>query len=266
MKLNQSVQKAIGVLRAAASQPGGETASGLARGAGLPWATAVRLVRTLEAEGFLYRMPESDRYVLGFDLIRLGRSGDQRRPMAAMALPALERLAEAVEETVNLTVVHPDGTLEVIEEIDQPRFIRPTSYAGSTYPLHATSIGKLVLATYDEVRLVAFLAEVLPRYTPATIVDARRLREELARIRARGWSSAVDELEEGLAAVSVGVRDVDGQLVAMVSVSGPSFRFDETARTTSLEPLHGAAEAIERLIAGEASGGPGRPQPSGLRK
>jgi DNA-binding IclR family transcriptional regulator len=266
MKLNQSVQKAIGVLRAAALQPGGETASGLARGAGLPWATAVRLVRTLEAEGFLYRMPETDRYVLGFDLIRLGRSGDQGRPMAAMALPALERLAEAVGETVNLTAVHSDGRLEVIEEIDPPRFMRPTSYVGSTYPLHATSIGKLVLATYDEVRLAAFLAEGLPRYTPATIVDPRLLREELARIRERSWSSAVDELEEGLAAVSARVRDVDGELVAMVSVSGPSFRFDEAARAAALEPLQGAGEAIERLIAGEAAGRAGRPQPSVLRK
>ena len=259
MKLNQSVQKAIGILRTAASQADGETASGLARGAGLPWATAVRLIRTLEAEGFLYRLPDSDRYVIGFGLVRLGRSGDPARLLAATALPSLEHLAEAVGETVSLSVVHRDGRLEVIEEIGPPRFMRPSTFAGSTHPLHATSIGKLILAAYDEVRLGEFLSGGLPRYTATTITDRGALREELALIRERGWSGAVDELEEGLAAVSAGVRDVDGELVAMVSVSGPSFRFDETARTAALGPLREAAQAVERLIAE-------RPQASGLRK
>jgi len=259
MKLNQSVQKAIGILRTAASQAGGESASGLARGAGLPWATAVRLIRTLEAEGFLYRLPDSDRYVIGFGLVRLGRSGDPARLLAATALPSLERLAEAVGETVSLSVVHRDGRLEVIEEIGPPRFTQSSTYAGSIHPLHATSIGKLILAAYDEVRLGEFLSGGLPRYTATTITDRGALREELALIRERGWSGAVDELEEGLAAVSAGVRDVDGELVAMVSVSGPSFRFDETARTAALGPLREAAQAVERLIAE-------RPQASGLRK
>lgn len=261
MKLNQSVRKAVGLLRVA-SQAGGDTASGLARGAGLPWATAVRLIRTLEEEGFLYRMPETDRYVIGFDLIRLVRSGDRGRLLAAMALPTLERLAQEVEETVSLIDVHPDGRLEVAEQIDPPRFIRPTSYAGIPAPLHASSVGKLLLTTYDEARLAEFLSQGLPRYTPATITDPEALREEVARIRVRGWSSAVDEEEEGLAAVSVGVRDANGELVAMVSVSGPSFRFDEAARTAALERMREAADVIERRIvrsgAAAAAAAPGR--------
>lgn len=250
MKLNQSVRKAIAILRTAGAAPHGETASGLARGTGLPWATAVRFIRTLEQEGFLSRLPDTDRYVVGLDLIRLGRARDQGRLFAALALPVLERLAEEVEETVNLTVVLPDGTLEVVEQIDPPRFIGSTSYVGQPYPLHASSIGKLLLSTFDETRLGDFLSEPLQGYTPATITDPDALREEIARVRARGWSSAVDELEEGLAAVSVGVRDAGGELVAMASVSGPSFRFDEAARRAALGPLREAAEAIERQLVG----------------
>src|SRR3990172_10310978 len=113
MKLNQSVEKAMGIVRGAASQAGGETAAGLAGRAGLPWATAVRLIRTLEAEGFLYRGPDADRYVIGFELVRLGRSGDPGRLLATTAVPSLERLAEAVGETVSLSVVHPPPTLQV---------------------------------------------------------------------------------------------------------------------------------------------------------
>ena len=266
MKLNQSVQKAIGILRAAASQADGETASGRARGAGLPWATAVRLIKTLEAEGFLYRLPQTDRYVLGLDFDRLARSGNHGRVVAAMALPALERLAQDVGETVFLTLVHPDGRLEVVEQVDIQRFVRTTDYAGSPYPLHASSVGKLLLATYDEPRFEELLAERLPRYAEATITDASDLRAEIARVRASGWSAAVDELEEGLAAVSAGVRDAGGELVAIVTVSGPSFRFDEAARARALEPLRQVAEAVERLVAGETTRGAAAPQPSGLRK
>ena len=258
MKLNQSVQKATAILRAAGSNSGGETASGLARRAGLPWATAVRLIRTLEEEGFLYRLTDSDRYVIGFDLVRLGREADRGRLLVEMALPALERLAQEVEETINLTVVHPDGRLEIVKQIDAPRFIGPTSYVGQPYPLHASSIGKLLLSTYDEARLEKFLAEGLPTYTSATITDPAALRVELARIEERGWSSAVDELEEGLSALSVGVRSADGESVGIVTVSGPSFRFDDEARMAALRSLQEAATAVERFIVARSEARPRR--------
>jgi DNA-binding IclR family transcriptional regulator len=65
MKLNQSVQKAAAILRAAAARPAGETASGLARLAGLSHATSLRLVHTLENEGLLMRRAEDGRYARG---------------------------------------------------------------------------------------------------------------------------------------------------------------------------------------------------------
>ena len=250
MKLNQSVKKAIAILRAASLDAGGETASSLARGAGLPWTTAVRLIRTLEEEGFLTRLPDSDRYVLGFELIRLGRAGDQSLLLKSAALPELRRLTEELEETVTLTVVHPDGRLEDVEQIDPPRLIAPVRYTGQPYPLHASSLGKLLLASYDEARLDEFLAAPLPSYTRATITHPDALRAEIAQVRGDRYSVAVDELEDGLAALAVGLADADGKLVAMVSVSGPSFRFDEAARAAALEPVREAAGAIERRVAG----------------
>ena len=251
VKLNQSVRKAIAILRAASADSAGETASSLARGAGLPWATAVRLIRTLEEEGFLSRLPDSDRYVLGFELIRLGRAGDQGfLLLKTAALPELRRLAEEVGETVTLTVVHPDGELEDVEQIDPPRLLAPVRYSGQPYPLHASSIGKLMLASYDEARLEEFLAEPLASYTNATITDPDVLRAEIARVRANGVSAAVDELEDGLAALAVALADAGGKLVAMLSVSGLSLRFDEAARAAAIEPMREAAAAIERRIAG----------------
>ena len=244
MKLNQSVQKAAAILRAAASQP--DTASGLARRAELPWATAVRLIRTLEHEGFLHRLPNGKRYVPGFELLRLASS--ESRMLTAIATEPLERLVEEVAESVNLTVVLPGGRLDVVAQFDPPKLIRSASYIGRWYPEHASSIGKLLLADYDEGARSSILKTPLERYASATITDLDELAAELLRIRRNGYSTAVDELEEGLAAISVGVTDGGGQLVAMISVSGPSSRFDDTRRREALEHLRDTAGVIERAL------------------
>jgi DNA-binding IclR family transcriptional regulator len=248
MQLNQSVRKAVALIRAAAAVPGGEKASALARATGIPWATAVRLLRTLEEEGFLYRLSDSDRYVLGFELVQLARTDDIGLLLAAASRPALERLAQDVGETVNLTVVRPEGTLDVVAQIDPPHLIRPTDWVGRPLPVHASSIGKLLLAESDERQLEAIFAKPLARLTPNTITDPAALRAELDQIRADGYASIVDELEPGLSAVSVGVYDARAQLVAVVSLSGPSFRFDEGARARAVGPLRTAADAAARAL------------------
>jgi DNA-binding IclR family transcriptional regulator len=245
---NRSVQKACSILRAAASGADGHTASQLARETGLPWATASRLIRTLELEGFLFRLRESECYILGPDLLRLVRSGDGARFLTSLARPALDRLAAELEETVSLTVLRPDGSLEVVDQIDSPRLLRSADW-DRPYPLHATSIGKLRLAAYDERLLEELLSLPLERYTEATITDPEALRLELVRVHETGYSEAVDELEEGLAACSVGVSGPDGELLAMVTVSGPSFRFDRAARGRALEPVREAAQSVARLLA-----------------
>jgi DNA-binding IclR family transcriptional regulator len=251
VKLNQSVQKAAAVLRAAGSETNGDTASGLARRAGLPWATAARLIRTLEGEGFLFRVPETDRYVLGFEFLRIAQAGDPGNLLSALSRPALEGLADEVGETVNLAVVRSDGRLEVVLQADPPRMLVAAPIMGNWEALHASAIGKLFLSTYDEAHLAEYLSQPLTAYTPATITAPDVLRKELASVQERGWSDAVDELEEGLAAISVGVRHCEGELVGIVSVAGPSSRFDTAARTSALGPTREASSAIEQLVAGE---------------
>jgi IclR family transcriptional regulator, acetate operon repressor len=248
VRLNQSVQRAAAILRAC-DVPGGDTASGLARRTGLPWATCFRLVNTLVHEGFLLRLP-NDRYVPGPALVALATGQGWPMLLSGIAQQELEGLVAEVGETVNLTIVHPGGQLEVVGQFDPPRLLRSANYIGRWYPEHASAIGKLMLAEYDDERLAAHLPERLERFGPATLVHADELRADLARIRERGYSTAVDELEEGLATVSVGVRGSDGRLVAMVSVSGPSSRFDERKRELALPHMRAAAVRIEQALAG----------------
>ena len=114
------MQKGVAILRAAALTPGGTSVSGLARAAGLPRATALRLIRTLECEGLLVRFPEHDRVVLGIELQRLARAVDVRELLIEASRRPLEALADETRETVTLTVVEPDGSLAVVRQIDPP--------------------------------------------------------------------------------------------------------------------------------------------------
>jgi DNA-binding IclR family transcriptional regulator len=247
-KRNQSVQKAIALLRATAASTDGTSVSALARAAGLPRATALRLIQTMASEGFLLRVPEADRVLLGPELLRLARRVDKGTLLHELARGRLSELTDAVRETVTLSVVAPDGGLELVDQVDGPHHLIPRSWLGQRFPLHASSSGKLLLSTYDEQPLERFLRDPLPAVTPHTITTKRALRHELDRIRAQGHSTTVDELEEGLAGVSVGIFDTPGALVGAINVSGLSQRLDEGARRRAYDHVRDVVDDIEATL------------------
>src|SRR5919199_6190101 len=129
-KLNQSVQKAITLLRATAASSGGASVSALARAAGLPRATALRLIQTMEQEGLLLRVPGADRVLLGPELVRLARQVDMGTLVGEAARGRLGELREAVRETVTLSVVAPDGSLDLVYQVDGPQHLVPRPWVG----------------------------------------------------------------------------------------------------------------------------------------
>lgn len=241
--LNQSVQKAVAILRAAAERPNGDSVSGLSRAVGLPRATTLRLIRTLESEGLLVRFPEHDRVVLGLELLRLARSVDVREALIEASRRPLETLADETRETITLTIVETDGALTVVKQIDPPSLLKISDWTGRRYPLHASSSGKLLLSTLSEEQLGPAIVEPLERLTPVTITDPDVLRRELDEIRANGYATIVDELELGIASISTAIR-VRTQLAGMLNVTGPTQRFDAAAREAALPHALAAARAV----------------------
>lgn len=240
---NQSVRKAAAVLRAAADAREDVTVSELARRAGLPRATALRMVEALVAERFLRRLPD-DRVALGPGLLAVARAADPDAIVLDAAEGALGRLAEVVPETITLTISRPDGSLEIVRQLDCPHMLGLTNWVGRPFPVHASSSGKLALA-FGGPAVRGRLPKRLERHASRTITDRSELEVELARIRERGYAEIVDELEDGLAAVSVPIL-LDGALIASVNVSGPTARFDDAARARSLPALRTAANEIAR--------------------
>lgn len=252
MKLNQSVQRATAILRAAAERPTGDTASGLARSTGLPTSTALRLIHTLESEGFLTRQGNG-RYVIGLVLARLGHDAGHGDLLDATARAALDQVAAETRETVTLSVVRGREALDVVLQIDTPHLIQAVNWVGRRYPLHASSSGKVLLAAFEPARLERFLEAPLERPTEATITDPDMLRREIEVVAARGYAEISDELEEGLASVSVPIVEREGRLVATLNVTGPSFRLDARRRIAALTPMRAAVARIEARLGEETS-------------
>ena len=255
MKLNQSVQRATAILRAAAERPAGDTASGLARSTGLPISTAMRLISTLESEGFLTRQGNGH-YVIGLALARLGHDAGHGDLLDATARAALDRVAAETRETVTLSVVRGREALDVVLQIETPHLIQAVNWVGRRYPLHASSSGKVLLAAFEPARLERFLEAPLERPTEATITDPNMLRREIELVAARGDAEISDELEEGLASLSVPIFEHGGRLVATLNVTGPTFRFDERRRIAALTPMRAAVTEIEASLGVEIA--PGR--------
>ncbi|MGH2895356.1 MAG: IclR family transcriptional regulator [Solirubrobacteraceae bacterium] len=246
-KLNQSVQKAIRLLRAVADDPA-VSVSALSRTVGLPRATALRMIQTLEGEGFLLRVPGADRVLLGPELLRLAREADVGAVLRELARRPLALLSETLRETVTLSVIGADGDLDLIHQVDGPHHLVPRSWIGQRFPLHASSSGKVLLATYDAQRLAQFLQLPLTRLTPATLTTAAGLRRELEQVRSQGYAETCDELEEGLSGVSVGISDEDGALLGVVNVSGLSQRLDEARRRQIARGIGAVARDIEATL------------------
>jgi DNA-binding IclR family transcriptional regulator len=218
----QSVTRALKSLELIA-EAGELGVTELGRRLGVHKATASRLAATLAERGLVERDPATERYRLGFGLIRLAGAAMAGLDLVSTARPLVEDLAEKTRETVTLGVLSGDDVVS-IDQVTGTRSIVSVSWVGKRTALHTTSTGKVLLAFMDDAELDRRLGTRLERATRHTIVDGDELRSQLAEIRRRGYAQTLEELEEGLNAVAAPVWQANGEVVAALSVSGPAFR------------------------------------------
>lgn len=242
----QSVRRALLALELI-SEHGELGVTELGRKLGVHKATASRLIATLAERGFVERDPLTEKYRLGYGLISLAGAAVGGNDLVRAARPILDELAERTTETVNLGVLTGDSVVYV-DQITGTRAIVSVSWVGRRTPLHCTSNGKVILAFSSEVERERLLRSPLTKLTPRTITDVRKLRAQLEEIRVRGYAQTMEELEEGLNAVSAPVRGMNGELVAALSVSGPAFRMRPVDLPRMGKLTAEAARAISRRL------------------
>jgi DNA-binding IclR family transcriptional regulator len=224
------LDKAVGVLRAAASEPCG--LAELCERTGLPRATAHRLAVGLEVHGLLHRGSDG-KWRPGPALAELAAGGVD--PLLEAAAAVLPRLRDITGESVQL--YRRDGAQRVCVAAAEPASgLRDTVPVGSRLPMTAGS-GAKVLAAWSE-----------PAVQRSLLADARFNERALVDVRRRGWAQSVAERESGVASVSAPVRDAGGNVVAAVSVSGPIERIGRRPGVRWAADLLAAAEALHHRL------------------
>jgi DNA-binding IclR family transcriptional regulator len=220
----QSVDRALTILEVLA-RVGEAGVTEVAAELGVHKSTAFRLVATLEQHRLVEQTEDRGKYRLGVGVLRLAGATTARLDLVQEARPLCRQLAATTGETVNIAVLSESSAL-YLDQVAGSSALQPHNWVGQHIPLHATSNGKVLLSGLDRAALDALVGR-LASYTDVTITSKAKLRDELETVRIQGYAVAVDELEVGLTAVAAPIRNAHGDVVASMSVSGPTFRLPQ---------------------------------------
>ena len=227
----QSIDRAGEMLARLLESEGPMSLRDLAEAADLPKSTASRLITALERHGLVHQAGERGKLEPGPAILGFAHRGGVERHLVELAHQYLEAISQASDETVNLSVPTPLG-VDHLAQVDGRHFLGAGQWVGRRVDYHCTANGKVFLA-YGAAELPPGR---LARLTTATVVSRATLERELEAIRRDGFATAVDELEVGLTAIAAPVHGPAGQVIAALSISGPTLRLTRT-RVAELAPI-----------------------------
>jgi len=228
----QAVVRALRLLRAFTLQEPQLTLGQLSSRLNLKKTTAHRLLLALESEGLVARDPMRSTYHLGSSMIALGSQALLTSELRAIVRPTLERIALSTRESTTLEVLVGDHML-ILDGVKGRHLVSASLEIGMSWPAHATSTGKCVLAHLPKASRDHILSLPMSRCTEHTVTDPDVLRAEFEAIRESGFAVANQQLELDFVAVGAEFRDPFGDVIGAISVGGPASRFT-SARVRSL--------------------------------
>ncbi|MCC5477567.1 IclR family transcriptional regulator [Streptomyces sp. NPDC059680] len=242
----QSIERAAAILRLLAGGPRrlglGEVAASL----GLAKGTAHGILRTLQHVDFVEQDAATGKYQLGAALLHLGTSYLDVNELRSRSLNWADALAARSGEAVRLGTPL-EGSVLVVHHVFRPDDTFQTLDVGALLPLHASSLGKVLLA-YGTASVEPVDRE-LEAYTRHTLADPERLARALAEVRELGWAAEVQEMSMGEAGIAAPIRGHGGLVVGAIGLSGPVERICDgqgRPRPNLITLLREAARAISR--------------------
>lgn len=214
---------------------------------GFPRSTTHRLMASLKEVGFLDQDRERDKYRLGLKLFELGNIVLMNLDLHREARPIVESLKRMTGQMVHLAIFDGQSAV-VIHRADPAPDHAPTSTSIENAPVHCTSVGKAILAWQPDAVIQRVINTGLRAYTDATITTGPALLEELERTRQRHYAIDDGEHQPGLRCVGAPIRGQNGQVIAGISVSGPSWQINiSDVEELSKVVIHHANLIAQRL-------------------
>jgi DNA-binding IclR family transcriptional regulator len=239
----QSIERAAAILRTLAGGPGRLGLSEIARTLDLAKGTTHGILRTLQLVGFVEQDRVSGQYQLGGALLHLGTSYLDINELRSRSINWADPLAARSGESVRIGTVL-EGRVLVVHHVFRPDDTFQTLDVGALLPLHATALGKVLLA-YRAGGPVPDLTT----FTRLTLTDPRALSAALEAVRDAGWAQEVEEFLLGQAAVAAPIRGYGGLVVGAIGISGPVDRVCDSRyrpRPHLVGFVRDAARAISR--------------------
>jgi IclR family acetate operon transcriptional repressor len=223
----KSVTRSLRILEAVAQhQP--VTVGELTKMFGLPKSTVQRTLVTLAEAGWLRaNRRDTTRWEIGARVLAVRPAALQGSSLFAAAREPMIQLRNAVNETVHLSVPDALHCMVVVDRVDCDHTVRTFHTIGDTSPLHATAVGRAILAHLPKRDVEDLITAGLERFSDTTPVEPDELRAELDRIRTDGYTVNRGQFRPGVCAVAAPVLDDDGTPLAAVAISMPEARYDE---------------------------------------
>lgn len=204
-----------------------------------------RLLATLESRGYIEQNKATENYRLGLKSLELGQTFIKQMGLLRQAKPILEKLVGACNET-SYVAIFKDGFIVYLDVVETDLTVRVVSRVGSRLPAYCTASGKVHLANMSEEEVDDLLpAKELKAYTPNTLIDKTKLKQELRKVAESGYAIDDEEVDVGVRCVAAPIRDYTRRIVGAISISGPSMRFSDERLGKELIPL--AIQAGEEL-------------------
>jgi DNA-binding IclR family transcriptional regulator len=214
-----SIEKAFRILEIlSAHSPLGVTE--IAAELGLKKSSVSRLLKALAELGYAEVTAQRGQYRMGPRILVLAKAYLEDDRLVKEAQPILHELALSLRASAHLAVLAA-GDIVIVAKEPSPEHIQVTTRVGGRTPLHASALGKVLLAYLPEQKRMALLSRSLTRYTEKTITDPRKLEKALDEIRERGFAVELEEEHLGVGCIGAPVRNSLGRCVAAVSVAGP---------------------------------------------
>ncbi|MEM9426479.1 MAG: HTH-type transcriptional regulator BhcR [Pseudomonadota bacterium] len=213
-------------------------------------ATVYRILVTLEGRGLVEFDSEEQLWYIGPRAFVIGAGFLRRTSLVDRARPILRKLMERTGETANLGV-EKEGMVLFLNQVETHESIRAFFPPGTLSDMHASGIGKALLAHMDQERLKRWVrGRSLQAFTSYTLVQPEALGAELEQTRARGFAIDAEEKNLGMRCIAAPVFDMNREAVAGISVSGPTSRMAPEATKRISGEVMRAAEELSTAIGG----------------
>jgi DNA-binding IclR family transcriptional regulator len=206
-------------------------------------ATCHRLLMVLKTRGYARQDDKTKQWSLGVAVFRLGAAVFRNTDLRPLARPAMEELCRKTNETVFLGVLD-RGEVVYIDKVESRQAVAIAISIGMHLRMHATALGRVLLAFGEPHLLEEELGRGLQALTRYTLTDPQKLREEIARIRREGHAIQHQETFEGVCTVAAPIFDFQGKTVAAIGIAGPDNRLSNVKLEQFAVEVKEAARAI----------------------